>query len=229
MSSSNRSTRRAKSQLRRRQIADQHRAERRRWLVEGLGERRMLSLGTQFQDDINHSPAGFGINFQDSGAFVSVGNLVYFAANTGGNTSTGLWKTDGTSAGTVLVANVTQGPGYMSSLTNVGGTIFFSAGPFDGSSEPSLWKSNGTSAGTMVVQSNVGGGLLESPRELTNVNGTLFFQADDGTNGTELWKSNGTSSGTMMVSDLYLGSGTDYPGGPLHANSSLPAALTNVN
>ena len=43
------------------------------------------------------------------------------------------------------------------------------------------------------------------PRNLTNVNGTLFFAADDGTNGCELWKSDGTAAGTVLVKDIRPG------------------------
>jgi hypothetical protein len=31
------------------------------------------------------------------------------------------------------------------------------------------------------------------PGEFTNVNGTLFFEANDGVHGVELWKSDGTA------------------------------------
>ncbi len=59
-----------------------------------------------------------------------------------------LWKSDGTSAGTVLVKDIRPGssgggPGY---LTNVNGTLYFGAS--DGSTGYELWKSDGTSAGT---------------------------------------------------------------------------------
>jgi ELWxxDGT repeat protein len=53
---------------------------------------------------------------------------------------------------------------------------------------------------------------------LTNVNGTLFFQANDGVHGAELWRSNGTSFGTFLVKDIRAGSA-----------SSSPKYLTNVN
>ncbi len=62
----------------------------------------------------------------------------------------------------------------------------------------------------------IGGG--SSPSYLTNVNGTLFFQASDGTNGLELWKSDGTAAGTVLVKDINPGAG-----------SASPSNLTIVN
>src|SRR5207248_3407933 len=52
-----------------------------------------------------------------------------------------------------------------------------------------------------------------SPRNLTNVNGTLFFGAYDGSNLWKLWKSDGTAAGTVVVNTL----------------ARDPSNLTNVN
>ena len=49
-------------------------------------------------------------------------------------------------------------------------------------------------------------GRPSDPRELVEVNGTLFFSADDGLHGTELWKSDGTAAGTVLVKDIQPGS-----------------------
>jgi len=70
---------------------------------------------------------------------------------------------------------------------------------------------------TRVMDINPDAGS-SSPAELTNVNGTLFFNADDGENGIELWKSDGTPEGTELVKDIIPGIG-----------SSQPIELTNVN
>ena len=43
---------------------------------------------------------------------------------------------------------------------------------------------------------------------LTNVNGTLFFEANESTDGYELWKSDGTDAGTVMVKDICPGGGS---------------------
>ena len=44
-----------------------------------------------------------------------------------------------------------------------------------------------------------------NPRELVNVNGTLFFAANDGIAGEELWKSDGTGAGTVRIMDIHPG------------------------
>ncbi len=62
------------------------------------------------------------------------------------------------------------------------------------------------------------GAFSAYPFSMTDVNGTVFFQASDGTTGYELWKSDGTSSGTVIVKDIRLG-----------ANGLGVESLTNVN
>jgi ELWxxDGT repeat protein len=69
------------------------------------------------------------------------GNFAYFSF---GN---GLWKTNGTPAGTVLVRNFVSGEAQ--NLTDVNGTLFFSVDYVPGI--PVLWKSNGTYASTVRV------------------------------------------------------------------------------
>ena len=62
----------------------------------------------------------------------------------------GDWKSDGTMDGTVLVKDISPGAlgSNPSQLTNVNGTLFFTAN--DGSGR-ALWKSDGTAAGTLRV------------------------------------------------------------------------------
>jgi ELWxxDGT repeat protein len=122
-----------------------------------------------------------------------------------------LWKSDGTAEGTGIVKVINPGPPgspgglslYYSSLTNVNGTVFFTAD--DGTHGRQLWKSDGTDAGTMMVKAITSGGRSAFPGisgSLTNVNGTLFFAADDGTHGEQLWESDGTEEGTVLVKNI---------------------------
>ena len=121
-----------------------------------------------------------------------------------------LWKSDGTSDGTVMVKDINttvvdgfpQGsnPSY---LTNVGGTLYFRAD--NGANGAELWRSDGTSTGTYIVKDIRPGSSRSDPSRLTNVGGTLYFRANDGANGYELWRSDGTSTGTFMVKDIRPG------------------------
>ena len=127
---------------------------------------------------------------------------LYFTADDAIN-GVELWKSNGTSAGTILVKDIFPGTGSSapSELTNVNGTLFFSVNT-GGPNGTELWKSDGTSAGTVNVSSS-----CYQPFNLTNVNGILYFGAYNITSGVELWKSDGTGPGTILVKDIFPGTG----------------------
>jgi ELWxxDGT repeat protein len=159
--------------------------------------------------DINLTPS------RDSGSnprnFVTIAGISYFSADDGihGNE---LWRTDGTGSGTRMVKDIWPGEHYSGplSLTDVDGRLFFVAG--SGGYHCGLWRSDGTSAGTLLVREFPGtmDGCFTlydhlGPKQLTVVNGRLFFVADDDTHGSELWKSDGTAEGTVMLRDIREG------------------------
>ena len=82
---------------------------------------------------------------------ISKDMLYFIAIDHGNGYSTGLWKTNGTAAGTQLVK--TPNPGYSgiepNYLTDVNGTIFFLSENSEYRME--LWKSDGTTQGTQAV------------------------------------------------------------------------------
>jgi ELWxxDGT repeat protein len=130
-----------------------------------------------------------------------------------------LWKSDGTTAGTVLLKDINPGKdgSYPRYLTNVNGTLYFSANV--GSHSDELWKSDGTAAGTVLVKDfYFGNGFFPSTKNLITFKGTLYFTVNDGSHGMELWTSDGTVAGTVLVKDISPG----YTG-------SYPSSLTNVN
>ncbi len=160
---------------------------------------------------------GIANSLDGSEAPVAVGNISYFTA-TDGTTGYELWKTDGTTAGTVLVKDINTGTGdsYPSNMINVAGTLFFTAD--DGVNGLELWRSNGTTAGTVLVKNIKTGANGSYPSNFLRVDNKLFFVADDGTNGSELWKTDGTTVGTVLLKDIYSG-----------AEDSHPKNLTNTN
>src|SRR5437762_9571495 len=72
---------------------------------ETLESRRLLSASAMFVSDINTATAG-----SDPEHFVTLGSNLYFSATDQAHGNE-LWKTDGTAAGTSLVADINPGPG----------------------------------------------------------------------------------------------------------------------
>jgi len=159
---------------------------------------------------------------------VSHGSLFFNGDD--GTEARGLWKSDGTAAGTMLLKDIHFGltlagaePVVFPDLTDVNGTLYFSATPQGTDGGAVLWKSDGTTAGTVllkVFRGNFTGGPTTSGWP-TPVGGTLYFTGYDDAHGIELWRSDGTPAGTVMVQDINPGSGGSYPQQLLNANGTL--------
>jgi len=142
--------------------------------------------GTKLVKDIYPGAEGSLPTWEPSGGRArGIGRTLFFKARDGRH-GWGLWKSDGTRAGTKLVKAfggddpkwLTKGPG---------GRLFFFAGA-------GLWKSDGTRSGTRLVKSVTYGPFLYD--EVATAGRLLFFTARD---GEHFWRSDGTREGTRRI------------------------------
>jgi ELWxxDGT repeat protein len=112
--------------------------------IEALESRTLLAAS--LVKDINP-----GVGHSSPSYLVNVGGTVFFSAYDATN-GRELWKSDGTSNGTVIVTNIrpSWGSSDPKELANVNGTLFFAAS--DTTNGVELWKSDGSSQGTVMVR-----------------------------------------------------------------------------
>jgi ELWxxDGT repeat protein len=126
-------------------------------------------------------------------ALTAVGSDLYFIAGLpdadAGGKNTGVWKTDGTDRGTVLLAGVSDfflnyGNGYQDEFTAFAGKVYFVSGN-------RLWATDGTPAGTAPVTDPA---LAVNGSSVKVIDGSLYFATD-----SALYKTDGTAAGTVLV------------------------------
>jgi len=169
------------------------------WKSDGTPE------GTVLVKDIN--PGSFSAFYfslvTSTQHFTNANGTLIFAADDGVH-GTELWKSNGTSNGTVLVRDIETGTAGSSSrdFVEINGVVYFVASL--GVNNIQLWKTDGSAAGTVLVK-ELGGSGVAAPVGLTEFNGMLYFMANGGSGG--LWKSDGTAEGTVLVKSLTYGYG----------------------
>ncbi|MEM7201125.1 MAG: ELWxxDGT repeat protein [Planctomycetota bacterium] len=175
------------------------------WLAaasEGVGVEPWLSDGTAggtvIVDDVD--PIRSRTRSSSPEHIVDLGGIALFSAT---STPAGreLWRTDGTAAGTSLLADIDPGSAESrpADLTRVGDRVFFSAE--DSVHGRELWVTDGTTAGTRLVKDIFRGRGSSSPSRFCSVGRVLFFTVPVSRYSLELWTSDGTESGTTRVSD----------------------------
>ncbi len=167
------------------------------------------SSGTSIVRDIKPGFAYAYLDYLDN--LTNVNGVLYFTADDGVH-GIELWRSNGTSSGTMIVHDINTSnsldsvPRY---LTNVNGVLFFSAE--NGATGVEIWRSDGTSAGTILVSDIRPGQSGSHPINLYSFGNTLLYDASNGTVGRELWRSDGTSSGTSLVNDIITTTENSYP------------------
>jgi ELWxxDGT repeat protein len=145
----------------------------------------------------------------------------------------GLWKSDGTAAGTVfIISSFNYAPaeephsviGEIGSFATFNGQLMIFAWKIDYADYGNavgmeVWKSDGTAAGTVKIKDI----LSAQPSDAgfrAMLNGVLYFMANADGEGLELWETDGTAAGTEVI-DLNPGPGYGYPGGLSVVNGQL--------
>jgi ELWxxDGT repeat protein len=140
--------------------------------------------------DLRVSPLPLG---SGPGNMTQVGSTIYFTAYTS-EYGLELWKTDGSAAGTVLVADLRFGrlSSYPIVLRAFGSSLVFLATDDDGFS---LWITRGTAATTTKL-------ARAGTYSIAILNGTIYFAGYDPLHGYDVWVSDGTPAGTHPIVDL---------------------------
>ena len=161
---------------------------------------------------------------------IVAGDKLFFVASNG-ESGRELFISDGTAAGTKLLADINtqirnypsyDGSGYGSDPSNFiafQDRIYFTADNRVNGNE--LWTSDGTPEGTQLVADINSSSDGSFASNLTEFNDKLYFTANNGESGNELWTSDGTAEGTELILDINPGL-NDY-GSP---NGSYADSLT---
>ncbi len=115
-----------------------------------------------------------------------------------------LWFSDGTQAGTQVIA-----AGKVSEMLGVINNRVFFAG-ISAANGIELWSSDGTIVGTGIFKEFYPGANSSAPSFVASIGNTAYIQVKTAYNNYELWKSDGTLGGTVLVKSLgsnYIGSG----------------------
>ncbi|MEP6675978.1 MAG: ELWxxDGT repeat protein [Ferruginibacter sp.] len=160
-----------------------------------------LSAGTGLVKDIFNNGSATNSNIPWLENFSSA---IFFAATKNSLTEPdGLYKTDGTFAGTVEVVAPGGATGFYvaSPAGKAAGSLLFFRGHNNAAGEE-LWKSDGTAGGTALVKDINAGTNSSSVNNITSFGSKVLFLADDGTNGQEMWVSDGSSGGTFLLKNI---------------------------
>ncbi len=209
---------------------------------EGIGDMRQVGNQVFFQhkgelwvtdgtSGGTHSLGGFQLSSttassEDPANMVAFKGALYFAGTRG--LESGIYRTDGTVAGTTLAIPGIQGVGGMAATEN---QLYFTTSqngpePWNPNrnvtaaifSVDELWRSDGTQTGTVQFYNQT----FERTEaygihSLVNLKGTVFFLKTDRVHGTELWRTDGTRQGTTLVQDINPGSDSGFEGVTLSA------------
>jgi ELWxxDGT repeat protein len=167
-------------------------------------------LGTYLLKDINPG-TGNGVtssnlfynhyNITNENCYAILNGYLYFIGRD--NLEYGIWRTDGTTNGTIKVVSLPSSGSYNyrpEIINSANGKVFFKTNINNSSyGNNSLWSTDGTQSGTVFLGSWLMSGSAHFRKNIV-FNNELYFTLNT-ENGIALMKSDGTFNGTVMVTN----------------------------
>ncbi len=156
---------------------------------------------------------------------VAAGGRLFFAVRGLESDGGDLWRSDGTAAGTSLIARLSSDFFSGNTLAVLGDQVLFPfADPQHGSE---LWTTDNTLFGSHIVRDLYAGPLSSHPRELTPLGDHLAFSACD-ENGCEPYITDGTAAGTVRLADIAPNAASSFPSSFAQIGSRLFMAADDM-
>ncbi|MDP7373781.1 MAG: hypothetical protein QF588_07860, partial [Candidatus Poseidoniaceae archaeon] len=139
-------------------------------------------------------------------------NYLLFDVDSDGDGQLELWKTDGTSGGTSMLKELFLPGANEIYYHQVDEIIYFRASQHGSYQDSELWSTDGTPAGTVRVEDIWEGPSGSAPRDIIDVDGTLYFIAYNGSSYS-LFNVNNAGNGIIGAPTTWSISPSTLPSG----------------
>jgi ELWxxDGT repeat protein len=194
-----------------------------------LGSAIPLFSQVSLVKDINKGINELTPSYSHGEVLYACGDHVFFnARNEKGNE---LWRTDGTSNGTLMIKDTYKGPesGYSGKVGCLNSKFYFMARDPENGAE--VWVTDGTTENTKPVTDFSAGMGDYDLAFATIMNNEMYFYKDSDKNGlTEIWKSNGVIGVSDSLLQLSIGPGVgNFVNATMNSNTHLFFSVYKFN
>lgn len=152
------------------------------------------AAGTHLIKDINPEPYTSSISYLYPSSIVGGSKTLYFVADDGVH-GPDMWKSDGTSAGTVLIKDIVPGFTTFKGAVNIDDHLYYVT------YDDSFYKTDGTAAGTELINDPVLQGV-SNITYLTAVGNEIYFSGYKYKTGQELYSAAVSTKGNKPANSL---------------------------
>ena len=161
------------------------------WSTDGT------EAGTNLLVDANPGAAGSIPSIQQSLTFIQDSNYLYFVTRANTNSPYHVWRTDGTTPGTIQLTTAANAVYNSNGISSLGSYATANGIYYVGYSD-SLYKSNGTIAGTIRVEKK----LFTTRALITYKDAAWFIARASNQADNEAWRSDGLQANTNEALDI---------------------------